>query len=141
MAHEAKLNVEGKKYNLIECTYELVRPADPASAQLRGGVQCGKISFTVVSPPDNDMFFHEWIEKSNAAKDGQIDIKVVDLGSITDRTLYFKHAFCTRIYESFYMHMDKQMYTMIDIIAAEVAFGGDDNKVTITNDLKKAMAN
>ena len=141
MAHQATLTVEKKKYNLLECSYEFkqemeeyARPTERPSG--------GEINFTIVSPDDSDMFFHDWMKGYDNDKDGEIKMSVVgNKGDMTTRTLKFKKAYCIFLSESFNAYGGEedattQMYTKLKIMAAQIAFGGDNESIVIVNDEK-----
>ena len=141
MAHLATLTVEKKEYNLLKCSYEFkqameeyARPTERPSG--------GEIEFKIVAPDDTDMFFHDWMKGYDNDKDGEIKMSVVgNKGDMTTRTLKFKNAYCVNLKETFDMHgegenAEEQMYSEIKIMAAEIAFGGDNESIVIVNDEK-----
>jgi hypothetical protein len=134
MAHQAKLKIERKEYNVIECEYEFVQPIKE-NGQPAGRPAGGLVHLVVVSPDNNDMFLHDWMQSATEHKDGQIAFSVVDVGNSSTKTLHFKRAYCIRLYEYFNTHSNVQMYTKITISAAEIAFGENGN-VIFKNDQK-----
>ena len=134
MAHQAKLKIEKKEYHVVNCEYEFVQPVKE-NGQPAGRPACGMIQIAVVSPDDNDMFLHDWMQSSTEHKDGQITFSVVDAGNQSTKTLHFKRAYCVRLHEYFNLQNEMQMFTKIDISAAEIAFG-ENESVVFKNDQK-----
>jgi hypothetical protein len=137
MAHKATLYVDKREYLVIECSYSLTQQMTEAT-QPAEKPKAGQIEFTVLSPPDSDMFFHEWMQSSLETKDGTFIMTVVDDALPATRTLNFKNAYCIRLYEYFNMHNSDQMHTRLTIAASEISFGGEDDDATVIfrNDLK-----
>jgi len=139
MAHQATLTIEKKEYNLLKCTYEFKQEMEEYARPTERPTG-GEIEFTIVSPDDTDMFFHDWMKGYDNSKDGEIKIAVVgNKGDMTTRTLKFKNAYCINLKESFDIHgegAEEQMYAEIKIMAAEIAFGGNSESVVIVNDEK-----
>ena len=134
MAHEAKLIIEKKEYNVIECEYEFVQPIKE-NGQPAGRPAGGLIHLVVVTPDNNDLFLHGWMRDAIERKDGKINFTVMDVANPSLKTLQFKQAYCIRLYEYFNSHNNIQMYTKITISAAEIAFGENGN-IVFKNDGK-----
>jgi hypothetical protein len=134
MAHQAKLKVERNEYNVIECEYEFVQPIQE-NGQPAGRPAGGMITLVVISPDNNDMFLHDWMQSSTEHKDGEITFSVVDTGIQTIKNMHFKRAYCIRLYEHFNLHAEVQMYAKITLSAAEISFG-DNESVVFKNDQK-----
>jgi hypothetical protein len=145
MTHKAILSIENHEieYLVIECSYTLTQKMDSQTGKPAEKAEPGQISFTVVAPDDSDMFFHDWMQKSNEKKSGFFDMNVVGGGGgMTFRSIQFRDAFCTSLYEYFNMHNTDQMFTRLTIFPSEVTFGYDgDNPVTFKTDDKKINAN
>ena len=80
MSFKSRLEVGGKKYNILNVNYTLTQETDPTgrpSSQTRGG----KIEVTVESTGETDIF--EWMTNSFERKDG----KVVFIKRDSDATL------------------------------------------------------
>ena len=142
MAHQATLKIEKKEYNLLSCSYEFKQEMEEYARPTERPTG-GEIEFKIVAPDDTDMFFHDWMKGYDNAKDGEIKMMVVgNKGDITNRTLKFKNAYCINLKENFNAYGDDeeavttQMFTEIKIMAAEIAFGGENESVVIVNDEK-----
>jgi hypothetical protein len=134
MAHTAQLKIESKEYNVIECEYEFVQPIKE-NGQPAGRPAGGVVHLTVVSPDDNDLFLHDWMQSATEHKDGRITFSVVDTGKPSIKTLQFKRAYCVRLYEYFSGQGNIQMVTKITISAAEISFGKS-GSIVFKNDQK-----
>ena len=144
MAHKAILSIEDHpiEYLVFECSYTLSQKMDSKIGKPAEKSEPGVITFTIVAPDDSDMFFHDWMQKSDDKKSGCFNLNVVGGGGdMTFRTLQFKDAFCTSLYEYFNMHNNDQMYTRLTIFPSELTFGHDgDTPVTFKVDDKKINA-
>jgi hypothetical protein len=123
MARTATLIVENREYKLLDCNYNIFKHqqenGQPESVTIDRPIQ-----FTVKSPDDNDLFFHQWIRGSTETKDGQIVFTVFDKGEPTLKTLNFTDAYCVYLRESFNSYGEGQMFTTIAISTAkEITFG------------------
>jgi len=123
MAHKAKLELEGSVYRILECEYEITQ-ATKDNGQPSAVPAGGMIVITMVSPDDSDMRFHEWMVDKLEQKDGEIFFEVVNEGKPSNRSLFFKNAYCVKLKESFNDTDTKQMQITITISAAEISFGG-----------------
>jgi len=137
MAHKATLKIEGKEepgYEILECEYEFVQPIKE-NGQPAGRPAGGLIHLVIIVPDDKDIFIHDWMQSATENKDGQIVFEVVDTGTPSTKILFFKRAYCIRLYEYFNKQNNQQMYSKITLSAAEIAFGENKN-VIFKNDQK-----
>jgi hypothetical protein len=132
MAHKAILHVERKEYNLLDCNYEF-RQEIGTNNQPSGFPKGGVVNFTIVTPCDDDLFFHDWMKSSIEHKDGKIVFTVVDMGLEATKTVHFKRAYCIGLSEYFYGQTDLQMTTKITISITDIAFG-ENEEVVFEND-------
>ena len=128
MAHTAHLKLENREYKLLECEYEFIQPIKE-NGQPGGRPSGGLIHFTMESPDDSILIFHDWMQNTTEHKNGQIIFSVIDEAKPTIKTLHFKNAYCIRLYEYFSGYSNTQMLTKITISAAEIAFGEKGNIV------------
>ena len=131
MAHIAQLNLDGGKYDIIECEYEFNKPVKE-NGQPAGFASGGFIHLIVITPDDKDLTLYEWMQSSTEQKDGDIVFSVVDLGEEATKSLHFEGAYCIRLYDYFNKHNNVQMFTKITISAAQISFGS----VVFKNDRK-----
>jgi len=136
MAHQAKLKIENidREYNVLECEYEFLQPIKE-NGQPAGRPSGGIVHLVLVSPDNNDMNLHDWMQSATEHKDGKIVFSVVDMENLSTKTLHFNHAYCIRLYEYFNAQNNGQMFTKITISAAEITFG-DNESVVFKNDQK-----
>lgn len=133
MAHNAtlKIDTEYGEYTVIECDYEFIKQINDKGIPCEQS-RCGLIHLTMVAPDNNQTFLHDWIQKDNEYKDGEIKFSVVNAGKPAIKTLNFKRAYCIRLREHFNAYNgDIQMLISITISADEISFGN--GKVTFKN--------
>jgi len=133
MAHEAKLKIESKEYNVVECDYKFTQPIKE-NGQPAGFTTGGIIHVSIVAPDNDDTLLHAWMESSIDHKDGTINFVVVDSNNPSTKTLKFEHAYCIGLEEIFNRKNDEQMMTKITISAPKMTFGNSGNEVTFKND-------
>ena len=132
MAHKAKLEIDGKKYQVIKCDYEIEQPVDKDTGIPTAAPKGGKIDITIVSLDDDDLLFHKWMLNKVEQKDGKLVFEVVDRGEFSPKTVKFKDSYCIKMKETFDAHDDKkQMLMSLTIKAMEMEFGGDDNPLSL----------
>jgi hypothetical protein len=132
MAKHATLYVEKKDYQIIECSYEFkqaINDNNQPSEFPRGGT----IVFSIVSPDNDDLFFHDWMQSHTEHKEGRIVFSVVEAGRTSTKTLHFKRAYCIGLLETFKGQEEEQMTTKITLSAQEIAFGSN-KEVVFEND-------
>jgi hypothetical protein len=97
MSFKAKLEVSGKKYNILNVNYSLAQETDPTgrpSSQTRGG----RIEITVESTGETDIF--EWMTNSFERKDGKV-IFIKRDSDATLKELTFSDGYVVKYRENF----------------------------------------
>ncbi|CVK17097.1 MAG: phage tail protein [Apibacter sp.] len=97
MSFKAKLEVAGKKYNILNVNYSLAQETDPTgrpSSQTRGG----RIEVTVESTGESDIF--EWMTNSFERKDGKV-IFIKRDSDATLKELTFSDGYVVKYKENF----------------------------------------
>ncbi|MXP05680.1 phage tail protein [Apibacter sp. B3706] len=97
MSFKSKLEVGGKKYNILSVNYSLAQETDPTgrpSSQTRGG----RIEVTVESTGESDIF--EWMTNSFERKDGKV-IFVKRDSDDTLKELSFTDGYVVKYRENF----------------------------------------
>jgi len=122
MAHNATLKLGAKNYKIIECEYEIVQPVKE-NGQPAGHPTSGIITLSVVTPDNSDMYLHSWMQSPTEHKDGMILFEVVNKGLPSKKNLFFRRAYCVRLYEYFNGQGEGQMYTKLTLSATEISFG------------------
>ena len=132
MAFEAKLDIGGSKYDVLECEYEFSQSIDQAgkpSTRPRGGL----LNLILKSTGDSDMLFQEWMFKDIEAKSGSIEFVISGEGEKREKkVVHFEDAFCVNFYEYFNHNNSILMYMKITLSAAVIRFG--DNGAKFKND-------
>jgi hypothetical protein len=124
MALTAKLHVDNKSYNVLECEYEFTQMVDKSGRPIdrpRGGI----INIILASPGDSDLTLHEWMRDKNTTKNGKISLKVNMNNVDVPKTILFEDAYCVRLYEHFNSTNTLQMFMKISILAGTITFGAD----------------
>jgi len=123
MAIEANLTINNKSYNLLGLSYEISQPLDDAgkpSAKPDGGI----IDFTIKSPGDEDMSFHEWMIKPLDLHSGKFELSIIGSDwTNVKRTIEFKDAYCIGLSEEFDFDDEKNVCLKVKIAASELTFG------------------
>ena len=97
MSFKAKLEVAGKKYNILNVNYSLAQETDLTgrpSSQTRGG----RIEVTVESTGETDIF--EWMTNSFEKKDGKV-IFIKRDSDATLKELTFSDGYVVKYKENF----------------------------------------
>jgi len=122
MALQATLKLEGKSYDVQDLNYELYKPYDnnyKPSASPQGGI----INFTILSPMDKNIVFHDWLLNSKQlVKPGKFLLPLTHGINHVERELSFEMAHCVRVQE-YYSNGASQMYLQITISATVINFG------------------
>lgn len=132
MALDSKLIIENRQYNVLECEYEYTQAVDITgrpSDRPRGGM----INIIIAAPDDSDLMFYEWMRDKNATKEGQIALKVNKDNWDANKSIFFKDAYCIRLYEYFNNNNSIQMYMKISIMAGSIIFGNKNNGCEFIN--------
>ena len=122
MALNGKLQMQGKEYNVQDCSYEFSQPYDnnnKPSATPRGGL----INFTILSDNHEDLFFHQWMLSVADVYSGTFELPVTKGIEHKWKTVKFENAHCIRLSEYYNNSNALQMYMNITISAAKIDFG------------------
>ena len=130
MLQTARLKLDNnEEYRLIACEYEFGVPIKGSGIPAGRTPEGGQIHFIIVSPDDNDPFFHDWALDINEKKDGTATFST-DSNNPSTKTLNFEDAYCVGIREFFdcQHRADLQMLTEIVISAKKISFGKKENE-------------
>ena len=122
MAVKAILEIEGKKFNILEFNYKLEQPANKIGYP-SGNVSGGHIRLVLES--DKDIFAFEWTKSHDLQKEGTITFYNQDGISIFKK-LKFQEAYCLLYKEEFNsdgkiaMHILLKYHLEIAIIKARI---------------------
>lgn len=132
MAADSYLEIENHSYNVLECEYEFTQAVDITgrpSDRPRGSM----IHIIIAAPDDSDLMFHEWMRDKNMIKDGHIKLMVNKDQEISFKNIYFRDAYCVKLYEYFNNNNSMQMYMKINIMAGSVIFGNKNSGCEFVN--------
>lgn len=124
MALIAELQIDNRRYSVLECEYEFTQEVDVTgrpSDRPRGGV----INLVIMSPDDTDVSMHEWMRDKETTKDGLLTLYVNKDSVNAPKTIKFEDAYCIRLYEYFNDNNTLPMYMKLSIMASRIVFGGD----------------
>lgn len=119
MAFKAKLELDGKTYNVLNCSFSFHQNVDPTgrpSSDVRGGM----IHVSVESTEDTSLF--EFVTDPHGFKDGKITFYKRDQDSKM-KELEFKQAACVEYSETFDAVGSTPMSTHFTVSAREVHIG------------------
>jgi hypothetical protein len=121
MALTATLELDGKSYDVRDLDYEIRKPYDnnfKPSANARGGV----INFTILSPMDGNLVFHEWVTKVSEMKKGEFFLPLTHGIKHYEKKIAFEKAHCVSLHEYYSNINSAQMYIKISICASIIRF-------------------
>ncbi len=125
MSFQAKLEVNGKKYDLLQCSFSLNRTVSDKmkpTETVRGGM----IHCTIEG--SSDTAFYDWISDPFGKRDGNIKF-LKDDSDATDVELKFTHSALINWQRDFDANSNKNPTTeTITIAAKEIDFGGTEFK-------------
>ena len=123
MALQAILKIGGKKYDVREFNYSIDKTVDAAltpSTPAQGGI----ISFTILSPMDGNLMFHEWVTSNSELKSGEFILPLTHGIEHVTKSIEFEKALCvglTEYYSAGYKDAS-QMYMQLKIVAGILKF-------------------
>ena len=125
-AFHGKVVINGKKYGIVECSYEFSQACDATgkpSARPRGG----RLMFTMPSQSDDDVFFYRWMFDKTQVYDGYLKFVVwARQNKRCFKTVNFKNAYCVDLRDYFNDSDSKLMYTTITLAAEIIIVGAND---------------
>ena len=125
-AFHGKIVINGKKYGVVEATYEFTQTCDSTgkpSARPRGG----RITFTMPSQSDDDVFFYRWMFNKTEVQEGYLKFVVwAKQNKRSFKTVSFKNAYCVGLRDFFNDSDSKLMYTTVTSAAEVVKVGAND---------------
>ncbi len=124
MSFLSKLIIDGKTYNVLECTYELNQSIDESGKPM-GRPMGGQISLAIESDSDTDIFY--WMKEPEQAKDGTITFYKRD-AMAQQKMLQFTKGFCIHYKEQFIADDEAPMVTSLIISAEQIKLGSVDFK-------------
>ena len=110
----------------MECSYEFSQTCDSTgkpSTRPRGG----RLTFTMPSQSDDDVFFYRWMFENTQVHDGYLKFVVwARQNKRCFKTVNFKNAYCVSLRDYFNDSDSKLMYTTITLAAEIINVGEND---------------
>jgi hypothetical protein len=119
MSFKAKLEVGGKKYNVLHCSYDLNQEVD-ATGRPSSITRGGRIRLTVESTADPFVF--EWMVNNFERKDGSITFVKRDTDAKL-KELRFTEAYCVKYEEDFESRDNNPLRETFTLSAKEITVG------------------
>lgn len=123
MSFKARLEVDGKKHNVLHCNYALKQETD-ATGRPSSITRGGKISMTVESTGETSFF--EWMTNNFERKDGTITFVKRD-SDATLKELSFKEAYVVEYRENFDSTGDNPITETFTISAKSLKLGNGEH--------------
>jgi len=119
MSFKAKLNVGGKEYNILECSYELFQATD-ATGRPSSVTRGGRVRLKVESTEDTSLV--EWMFNNFERRDGSVKFLKRD-NEATAKELKFTEGYMVKYVESFDSTDNEPMNEAIVISARAISMG------------------
>ncbi len=119
MSFLAKFIIDGKDYNVLECTYAFHQPSD-TTGKPTGRPLGGNITLKVESRGDTDLL--HWMTSHSQTKEGFITFFKRDAMS-RQLEIHFSKAFCIDYVEHFNALSETPMQIKVNISAQELKVG------------------
>jgi len=133
MALQGCLKIGNRTYGVVDCRYEFYQDTDHTgkpSSRVRGG----KITFTMPSTSDDDVFFYRWMFGKTEVKSGCFRFCVYSNANRRSyKTVSFVNAYCIGLGDTFNDSDSKLMYTTVTL-SAEIVNIGSLNGAVFTNE-------
>lgn len=123
MSFKAKLNVGGKEYNVLNCSYELHQETD-ATGRPSSITRGGKVLLTVESTSDTSL--SDWMFNNFERKDGTVTFLKRDTDA-KSKELKFTEAYMIKYSEAFDHTGDNPMAESIVISAKSIGIGNGEH--------------
>ena len=121
MSFKATLDIDGKTFDILDCSYSFHQDVDESTGRVTSGVKGGIVSFYVISTDDDT--FISWMLDPHALKDGKITFYKSNQDSKM-REINFTQAACVHFSETF----GKEELTTIGIKMLAQTMDIDGNK-------------
>jgi len=121
MALEATLLLDGKFYDVRKLEYEIKKLCDNNNKP-SSNARSGEIYFTILSPMDGNLVFHEWVTSIADVKSGEFILPLTHGIKHVEKVMSFENAHCTKLKEVYSVAGKSQMYMEISIYAAILKF-------------------
>lgn len=123
MALQGCLKIGGRTYGVVSCDYSFSQLVD-AFGKPNARPAGGKITFTIPSTTDEDMFFYNWMFHKTEAKSGILQFCLYSHeNKRVYKTVSFVNAFCIGLHDVFNNNNQMLMLTTITISAQLIRVG------------------
>ena len=123
MALQGQLEIGGRTYGVVECSYEFSQSVDDTgkpTSRPRGGT----ITFVMPSTSDDDLFFYNWMFNKTQVYSGKFKFCVYTTRNrMSYKTVSFSNAYCINLRDYFNDSDSKLMYTTVTISAEKISIG------------------
>lgn len=119
MSFKAKLNVAGKEYNVLDCSYQMHQEVD-ATGRPSSITRGGRVNVTIESTQETDLF--EWMCNNFERKDGSITFLKRD-SDATMKELKFNEGYLIKFDEQYNSTNINPMVVSFTISAKELTMG------------------
>lgn len=124
MSFKAKLHLNGKEYNVLNCSYDLFQQTD-ATGRPSSVTRGGRLKITVESTEDTSLA--EWMFNNFERRDGSIKFLKRD-NEATAKELRFTEGYMVNYTESFDSTSDEPMNEFMVISARVISMGSGDHE-------------
>ncbi|MGO3184405.1 MAG: type VI secretion system tube protein TssD [Aequorivita sp.] len=119
MSFKAKLSLNGKEYNVLNCSYDLFQETD-ATGRPSSVTRGGRIKLTVESTDDTSLA--EWMFNNFERRDGSVKFLKRD-NEATSKELKFTEGYMVKYIENFHSTDKEPMSESLVISARSIAMG------------------
>ena len=127
MALQGVLKIAGRKYGVVECSYEFNQSIDDTGKPVsrpRGG----SITFVTPASSDDDLFFYKWMFNKTRVESGVFRFCVYSQNNRRSfKSVAFTNAYCIALRDYFNDNDSKLMYTTITLSAEVIRIGAIDS--------------
>ena len=123
MALQATLKLAGKIYDVRDLDYSIEKPVG-ANLKPNAHAEGGLINFTILSPMDGNLVFHEWVTSNSQMLSGEFSLPLAHGIEHVTKIISFEKALCVSLQEYYSAGYSNasQMYMKIKIAASIIKF-------------------
>lgn len=125
MAFKAKLSVNGKEYDVVNCNYTFSQGTG-SDGRPTSDVRGGQLSISVLSSDDTSLA--EWMVSPTKTQDGEISFYKLDDSEQVMKKLKFTKAYCVSHGESFTNSGNTGMVESIVLSAQKLEVGNAEHE-------------
>ncbi len=140
MALQAKIQIEGQQYSIVECEYTLSKKVNIDGTPCTGPTG-GLVDLTIVSP-EKARFLYEWMLSDTMKHDCMIwlDVNYNRFSRNSVRRISLQDAFCIGLYEYFNNQNSDMMTMRLSLYGTRIQFVDTmSNGIGIDNRLQRPI--